>query len=158
MSDFKPIESQETLDAIIGKRVEKVREKTRKEVTEELQKKIDDANALVSKNAELQKTIESLKKEAEKYANYETTLADITSKAKTFELENAKTKAAMKYGLDVDAIEFLKGDTVEEIEESAEKIKNLVGVKNIPMRKENPNDHSDTVYKDFSTNLFNTKG
>ena len=107
MADFKVIETQEQLDAIISDRLKRESEKIRKEYDGFLSP--EDA--------------------AKKYEGYlspeEATKKD--AKIKGYETDSVKTRIAHELGLSYDAIGFLKGDDEDSIRKSAETLKSLVG-------------------------------
>ncbi len=120
MAEFKPIETQEQLDAIVGDRLKREREKISKEYEGFLSP--EDA-------AKKYEGYLSPDDEKEKYKGYlspeETAKKD--AKLKGYETDSVKTRIAHELGLSYDAIGFLKGDDEKSIRESAETLKSLVG-------------------------------
>lgn len=116
---FKPIETQEELDAIIEKRLKREREVTTKRFDgwispEDHQKAIEDANkALIDY------------KEAHK--GDEQTIADLTAKNKAYETASLKSRIAHEVGLSYDWISRISGEDEESIRADAESLKKLVG-------------------------------
>ena len=134
MSDFKIIETQEQFDEIMGKRLGKERDK--------FQKKLEEAEKTSSsKIAELQKNLDEMKKMAEEYAKADERISELQNKVKASETHSAKLRAVLTNGLDLSAVEFIKGETAEDIESSAKQLKNLIGVRSgIPKRETKPTD------------------
>lgn len=157
MSEFKPITTQEDLDSIIVKRLERESKKVTKELTEKYQKELEEAKGLKSANAELQQKLDKVTKEAGLYAEAQKSIAELNAKVKAFETQQIKTEVALKNGLDLKAVAFLKGETAEEIEASAEALKGLVSTPNLPEREPYRQSSAEKVReatKSLSQNLF----
>lgn len=120
MSDFKVIETQEQLDAIIGKRLEREREITKKEYENFLSPED------VTKKYEGYLSPEDVEKKYKDYLSPEE-VAKKDAQIKAYETDSAKTRIAHESGLSYEAIAFLKGDDEETIRKSAEALKHLVG-------------------------------
>jgi predicted RNase H-like nuclease (RuvC/YqgF family) len=152
LSDFKIIETQEQFDEIMGKRLGKERDK--------FQKKLEEAEKTSSsKIAELQKNLDEMKKKAEEYAKADERISELQNKVKASETQSAKLRAVLTNGLDLSAVEFIKGETAEDIEKSAEQLKSLIGVKTgIPKRETKPTDSREEAYSLMAKNLFNKEG
>lgn len=120
MADFKTIETQEQLDAIISDRLKRERETIKKEYEGFLSP--EDA-------AKKYEGYLSPDDEKAKYKGYlspeEAAKKDATIKG--YETDSVKTRIAHELGLSYDAISFLKGDDEKSIRESAETLKSLVG-------------------------------
>ena len=157
MSEFKPITTQEDLDSIIVKRLERESKKVTKELTEKYQKELEEAKGLKSANAELQQKLEKVTKEAGLYAEAQKSIAELNAKVKAYETQHIKTEVALKNGLDLKAVAFLKGETAEEIEASAEALKGLVSTPKLPEREPYRQSSTEKVReatKSLSQNLF----
>ncbi len=120
MSDFKVIETQEQLDAIIGRRLEREREITKKEYENFLSPED------VTKKYEGYLSPEDVTKKYKDYLSPEE-VAKKDAQIKAYETDSAKTRIAHESGLSYEAIAFLKGDDEETIRKSAEALKHLVG-------------------------------
>ena len=128
---FEVIDTQEKLDAVIGERIKRERETTAKKYegyispddyktkTADLEKQIGDLNA-------------ALKDASDKVAGHEKTIAERDSKIKEYETASVKSRIAHEVGLSYDAIDFIRGDDEDSIRQSAESLKSLVGVKQVP--------------------------
>lgn len=114
-TDFKPITTQDQLNKIIQERVKREKEKT-VEATSQL--------------STLSKELEELK---EKYQKAEQTGSELAEKYKNLQTENEryaknalKQKVATENNLPANAVEFLQGDTDEELAQSAAKLRSLL--------------------------------
>ena len=163
MSDFKPITTQEELDSIILKRLERESKKVTKEVTEKYKKELDNAKETQGKFAKLQQELDKATKEAGLYAKAQeelektqSTLAEMTNKVRAYETQHIKTEVALKNGLDISAVDFIKGETAEEIQASADQLKALVynNANNYPQRESKPVDSTEEALRGLANNLF----
>lgn len=172
MPEFKPITSQEELDSIILKRLEREGKRVTKELTEKYKTELDTAKkykeekqGLLGDIAKLQQELQEKTKEAGFYAKTkedleksQSTVADLTKKVRAYETQHIKTEAALKYGLDLKAVDFIKGETAEEIQASAEQLKTLVNTNTLPLRESTPADSTEEALKGFASKFFNNKG
>ena len=105
MSDFKVIETQEQLDAIIGERLKRERETIRKEY-----------EGFLSPEDATKKYAGYLSPEDEKkkYSGYLSPeeVAKKDAQIKQYETDSVKTRIAHEAGLSYEAIGFLKGDDI----------------------------------------------
>ncbi|MCR5584566.1 MAG: hypothetical protein K6F63_03915 [Lachnospiraceae bacterium] len=110
--DFKPIETQEQLNAVIGERIARVEKKASEET------------------AGLRKEIETLtqgrKEDATKIADLEKSNKEFESKVKTYEAAAVKARIAKEYGIPDGLTDRLKGETEEELKQDAENLKKLL--------------------------------
>ena len=120
MSEFKVIETQEQLDAIIGERLKRERETIKKEYEGFLSP--EDA----AKKYEGYLSPEDEKTKYNGYLSPEDA-AKKDAKIKAYETDSVKTRIAHETGLSYDAIGFLKGEDEDAIRKSAESLKTLVG-------------------------------
>ncbi len=120
MGDFKVIETQEQLDAIIGERLERERKTIKKEYENFLSPED------VTKKYEGYLSPEEAAKKYKGYLSPEE-VAKKDAQIKAYETDSVKTRIAHESGLSYEAIGFLKGDNEESIRKSAEVLKNLVG-------------------------------
>ncbi len=126
---FKPIETQEELDAIIEKRLKREREVTTKRFDgwispEDHQKAIDSANKALDDYKEAHKGDEQM-------------IADLTAKNKAYETASLKSRIAHEVGLSYDWISRISGEDEESIRSDAESLKKLVGT-GAPLPTKNP--------------------
>lgn len=104
---FKPIETQEELDRIITERLERDRKKYEGYMSaEDVQKLKDTYEAKVNANTD-------------KYTTLEKERNDLLAKVKGYEVGTLKTKVALANGLPIGVTDYLKGETEEELSESA---------------------------------------
>ena len=140
---FKPIETQEELNAIIKDRLKRERESTEKRFEgwvspEDHAKAIEDAN----------KAFDDYKKVHE---SDEQTIKELTAKNKEYETATLKSRIAHEVGLSFEWISRISGDDEQSIRSDAESLKKLVGSGNnvpIPTKStetETPNAHNVSV-------------
>ena len=124
MGDFKPIETQEQLDAIISERLKRERETIKKEY-----------EGFLSPEEAARQYAGYLSPEDEKtkYKGYLSPeeVAKKDAKIKGYETDSAKTRIAHETGLSYDAAKFLTGDDEDSIRKSAESLKALMGSENV---------------------------
>lgn len=116
---FKPIETQDELNAIIKERLKRERETTEKRYEgwvspDEHQKAIADAN----------KAFNDFKKAHE---GDEALIKDLTAKNKAYETTSLKSRIAHEVGLSYEWLDRIKGEDEKSIREDAESLKKLVG-------------------------------
>ena len=119
MSDFKPIETQEELDAIILKRVEQAKRSVRQELEEQY-----------AGYDELKAKAEGLEKELETNKQRVAELEPLEEKVRTYETDSVKTRIALEEGLPYSFASRLNGDTEEAIREDAKSISKVFGAQN----------------------------
>ena len=133
--EFKVIETQEQLDAVLKGRLERERGKFESQIAD-LEKKLS------SQSEELQKQIgdltSALNTAKEEKETFNTTLAEKDAQIKKYELHSVKTQIAHELGLSFEAVDFLRGEDAEEIRKSAETLKNMVGARTMPLASNEP--------------------
>lgn len=124
MSEFKIIETQEQLDAVIRDRLKRERDMVKKEYENYLSP--DDAKKKYGEKYEGYLSPEVV---AEKYKDHLSPeeAEKLKSKIKGYETDSVKTRIAHETGLSYEAIQFLRGEDEESIRKSAESLKGLVG-------------------------------
>lgn len=150
MAEFKTIETQEQLDAIIKSRLD--REKAKYSDYDTLAEKI---KKLETENISLKQTI------ADKETSESTTASKIAGLEKdviTWKNKSLKQQIAMKNGLPFDLADRLQGDSEESLNEDAERLASLVNVKNYtqPLADKEPNFESkgtDAAWRDVVKSL-----
>lgn len=121
---FKVIETQEELDNIIKNRIERVRKEYDGFMSaEDVQKLKDTYEAKV-------------KEDGEKYTTLEKEKNDLLTKVKGYEVNALKTKVALAINLPMGATQFLKGETEEELAESAKALATMFKPTTEPKPKE----------------------
>lgn len=110
---FKVIETQEELDGIIKERLERERAKYNGFMSaEDVQKMKDTYEA-------------TTKADNEKYSALEKEKEDLIAKVKGYEVGTLKTKVALANNLPIGATDYLKGETEEELTESAKALSSM---------------------------------
>lgn len=150
MTEFKAIETQEQLNAIIKARLD--REKEKYADYDQLSEKI---KTLETENTKLKQTI------TEKQTSESTTaskIADLEKDVTTWKNKSLKQQIAMKNGLPFELADRLQGDTEESLNEDAERLASLVSVKNYtqPLADKEPNIESNGIeaaWRDVVKNL-----
>lgn len=150
MTEFKVIETQEQLNAIIKARLDREKEK------------YADYNQLAEKIKKLETENTSLKQTiTDKETSESTSLTRISELEKdvtTWKQKSLKQQIAMKNGLPFDLADRLQGDSEESLNEDAERLASLVNVKNYtqPLADKEPNFESkgtDAAWRDVVKNL-----
>ena len=133
MSDFKPINTQEELDAVIGERIKREKETLAKKYEgylspAELAEREKAGRAALD---DLKGKLEKSQKESEGHAK---TVEELTAKIKGYETDSVKTRIAHEMGLPFEMAGRLAGDTEEAIRKDAETLAKLVsaGAKEAP--------------------------
>lgn len=154
MPEFTAITSQEQLDNIIGERLKRSEEKWKTKYTN--YSSPDDVNAI---KGDYEKQINDLTSALEgankKLANHDKELAERDTKIRAYETRSVKNRIAHESGLSYEAIEFLKGETEEEIKQSADTLKALMGTHRsapefIPTE---PVENGNTAFRNLAKNL-----
>lgn len=112
MPEFKPIETQEALDAIIKERLER----QKKTVTAEVAKQYEGW----ASPDEVKKHTDQVAALTAKLSESETAIADLTAKNSAYEIASVKTKVAHEVGLPYELAQRLSGSTEEEIRKDAD--------------------------------------
>ena len=142
MSDFKIIETQEELDAVIKARLSREREKYAD--YEDLKKQLADFEA---KETTYQNTINDLKtRETELVSQVESLNGDLTQTR----LQTAKQRIATEYGLPLDLAERLQGEDEEGFKADAERLASHF----TPKQPTPPLKSNEPVIKDEKTNAL----
>ena len=112
MPEFKPIETQEALDAIIKDRIERAK----KSAADETAKKYE---GYLSPD-DVKKHTDQITVLTDKLKESETKIADLTAKNSAYEIASVKTKIAHEVGLPYELADRLSGTTEEEIRKDAD--------------------------------------
>lgn len=133
MTEFKAIETQEQLDAIIKSRLD--REKAKYSDYDTLAEKI---KKLETENTNLKQTITD--KETSESTSL-TRISELEKDVTTWKQKSLKQQIAMKNGLPFDLADRLQGDSEESLNEDAERLASLVNVTNYtqPLADKEPN-------------------
>ena len=150
MTEFKAIETQEQLDAIIKSRLD--REKAKYSDYDTLAEKIKN---LETENTSLKQTITD--KETSESTSL-TRISELEKDVTTWKQKSLKQQIAMKNGLPFDLADRLQGDSEESLNEDAERLASLVNTKNYtqPLADKEPNFESkgtDAAWREVVKNL-----
>jgi septal ring factor EnvC (AmiA/AmiB activator) len=150
--EFKPINTQEELNAILKERLARQKESIEKNFAdyEQLKKKVGD---LESAN---QKLGQSATESASKLAEYEKQIAEKDLKIKGYEANSVKNRIALEVGLPFEMANRLKGETEEEIRKDAELLFKAIGASKpvAPLANpEVPTDGKNQAYQNMLANL-----
>nr|DAU03528.1 MAG TPA: major capsid protein [Caudoviricetes sp.] len=150
MTEFKVIETQEQLNAIIKARLD--REKEKYADYDQLAEKIKN---LETENSNLKQTITD--KETSESTSL-TRISELEKDVTTWKNKSLKQQIAMKNGLPFDLADRLQGDSEESLNEDAERLASLVNVKNYtqPLADKEPNFElkgTDAAWRDVVKNL-----
>lgn len=150
MAEFEPITSQEQLDGILKDRLAR-KDAQHEKTMADMQAKYSDYDELKAKIADYEGKI------AEKAKEYDGIIAEKDAIIKGYEVEKIKSSIATQYGLKPEAVEFLTGDTEEEITASAEKLSQIIPKNVAPLASSvNGAETSETAaLKSMLPNLFN---
>lgn len=110
--EFKPIETQEALDAIIKDRLDR----QKKSVTDEVKKQYE---GWISPD-DAKKTQEQIDTLNTKLSDSEKKVAELTTKNSAYEISSVKMKIAHEKGIPYELAERLSGSNEEEIRKDAE--------------------------------------
>lgn len=131
MSEFKTIETQEEFDAAIKKRLE---QKDRE--LADRYKGYMSPDQVTAIKAEYEKTIND---SAQKLADHDKTVADLTARATKAENTLLRHQVAAEKGIPIELSGRLVGETKEELEKDADSFATYIAPKNTPpMRSTEP--------------------
>lgn len=124
--EFKVIETQEELDAVIKDRLARNTRTVTDAVTKKYEGYIspDEAKKTADELATLTKELEANK----------ATIAELTAKNSAYETNSVKMKTAQEYGLPAELAERLNGDTEEDLKKDAESLSLLIKPVHKPRR------------------------
>ena len=120
--EFKAIETQEALDAIIKGRLERNTRSVTDSVTAEITKKFE---GYISPD-DAKKSADQITALTEKLKESETRIAELTAKNSAYEISSVKMRIAQESGLPIELAERLSGSTEEELKKDAETLAKLV--------------------------------
>lgn len=121
---FKAIETQEQFDERIKERLNRAENKIREEFKGWTSP--DTLKEIQAKHADEIKAIKDAHlKEMEKYSGYDEKFIDQEKKIHSLEITNLKNRIVSEKNLPLSAIEFLSGESEEEISESADRLAKL---------------------------------
>ncbi len=156
MTDFKPIETQEALDAILKDRLTRQEEKLKKQY-----EGYSSSDAVAEMKAKYEKQISDLDasyaEKSKAYANYDKEKADLEAKIATYETNSVKMRVAHETGLPFEMVDRLKGSNEAEIKKDAEALVGLIGKRSkaVPLANhdDKPKDDKKKKYADLARSL-----
>ena len=153
MSDFKVIETQEQLDAIIKDRISRAEAKAAE--------KYADYDDIKAKSADKDKQIAALSSKLDeqktKYDEYDKQIADLNAKIKDYEAGAVKTRIAHEVGLPYELANRLRGETEEEIRADAQELAKYGRPGTAPLGSNEPSTPMDPTDAAFMQMLNNIK-
>lgn len=128
--EFKPITSQEELDAVIGERLKRQKESLESKFNEELSGKDEAYNTLKSRIDELESDLTKANEDVNKYKSdaegYNTQIFNLTKEVEGNKLSMLKTSIALEYGLPHSIANRLVGNDEDSIRNDAKELSSLI--------------------------------
>ena len=135
--EFKPITTQEELDRIIGERLKREREK------------YSDYEDVKKSNQELETQLgqlqKSLEESTESKAEFDKTIAELTSRVNSYEKESLKVKIALANGVPYELASRISGDDEESMVKDAQSLSRMMRYQ----QPEAPLKETETVVNDI---------
>ena len=126
--EFKIIETQEQLDAIVSERVKRAKESVRKEYAEyETYKQAYENQESFKKSYE-----DQIAELTNKQAETQSTIDGLNSRIAQYEMDSVKTRACVEYGLPLEMASRIHGATEDEIMKDASTLSSFVSTKSAP--------------------------
>jgi len=147
MSEFKAIETQEQLDAIIGERIRRAESKAAE--------KYADYDSIKHQNDELTAQIADLTKQIkakdEAISGNKEIVDNLNAKIKDYETRSVKTRIAHEVGLPYQLADKLSGEDEDAIREDAKKMASFIKTPAAPIGSVEPtHEDSDPVKSDMA--------
>lgn len=139
MSDFKVIESQEQFDEAIKDRIERAEEKTRKEMSGQIEELKSKLESLIGENENYKEELASLEEKNERISSLE-------GEIEGYKKADLRRKVAMDNNIPFKLADRIVGDDEESMVEDAKKLAVYFEKKNVetPLRSyDNPNKGDD---------------
>ncbi len=153
MSEFKVIESQEELDAIIKPRVERAIKKAKEESKEEYESSLkslnDENSSLKSEVGQYKKSLESMKEKDEQITGLNKTI-------ESYKREDLKRKIAVDCGLPFNLSNRIQGEDEESMRKDAESLSNFIKNSNpsvVPLKNVNETKDDDSGLRSLLNSL-----
>lgn len=118
MSEFKVIETQEELDAIVKARI--ARERKKYQDYDQLKTRVEE---LETEKSSLQTALNDAKSNTDSYTEEISTLKNQIA---DYETANLRTKVALQYGLPIDLADRLQGDDEDGLKVDAERLASFI--------------------------------
>ena len=143
MSEFKTIETQEQLDAIIGERISRAEKKAAEKYADydDLKKQVDELNTQISG------LTEQIKAKDEAIAGNDETVNALKAKVQDYETRSVKMRIAHEVGLPYQLADTLTGDNEDAIREDAKNLAQFVAKPAAPLGGAEPEDTSSDPVK-----------
>lgn len=134
MSDFKVIETQEQLDAIIKDRIARAEAKAVEKYADYEEIKAQSAD----KDKQIAALSEKLEKQSGQTADYDSKISELQAKVDEYAKAAVKTKIAHEVGLPYELAKKLEGDNEEAIRADAESMAKLIKPAAAPLGSNEP--------------------
>lgn len=151
MAEFKVIETQEELNAIIKDRLERERNSVRKEYEE----KYKDYAELQSKVSSYNDERESFEKQIKELQEKTSSIDTLTQRNKQLETDSLKVKVALKNGIPFEMASRLSGDDEESLSKDAQNMAMFMQNKSPMLRdpESKAKEQGDGAYKNLIKGL-----
>lgn len=126
MSDFKVIETQEQLDAIIKDRIARAEENAEKKYAEKYADYDSIKAQLSEKDEQITALSSQLKETTDKVAGYDGQIKELEGKISAYATDAVKTRVAHEMGLPYELAGRLNGSNEEEIQADAKKFRDAI--------------------------------
>jgi chromatin remodeling complex protein RSC6 len=128
MAEFKIIETQEQLDAVLKDRLARQEESITKKFDgfispDEFKRQTEELNTKLTELGN------SLEQEKAKGGEYEKTISSLNEKVKKYESDSVKTRIVAEMGLPLEVADRIKGETPDDMKKDAESLKALFGAR-----------------------------
>lgn len=153
MTEFKPITTQEELNAILADRLKRQKDS--------LLKKYENYDTVVEENNTLREQLstkdQTLEKSNEELAAYQSKIDDLTGELSQQQLSSLKTTIALQHGIPYNLAGRLQGEDEESIIEDAKSISSFIAQNEpvAPLKSTEPQqiNSEDAAYKSLLENL-----
>ena len=149
MSEFTPITTQEDFDVRISERIGRINSKHNEEISG-LNTQIE------SLTAQIETLTTENKANAEKYANSDATIAELTAKVKSYETASVKARVARECGLPFELAERLTGESEDDFRADAEALKKFIPAPVAPLATPEPAPSEGNQYENGLKSLLNS--
>lgn len=155
MADFKVIETQEQLDALIGDRIARAEKKAQENAAKEYADYASLKEKVTAYEAQLADYGKQLTEAKEAAKGHSTEVADLQAKIKEYETASVKARIANEIGLPYELASRLNGDSEEAIRQDAETMAKFIAKPAAPMRStEQPvGDSTEEAYRALANRL-----
>lgn len=134
MADFKVIETQEQLDALIGDRIARAEKKAQENAAKEYADYADLKKKVETYEAQLADYGKKLTEATETAKGHTAEVEELRAKIKNYETATVKARIAHEVGLPYELANRLTGDNEEAIRQDAETMAKFISKPAAPMR------------------------